>query len=374
MAANVTHKAKAGPLLTGTEYEASDSHVVTGAAPSDVDYLVGTASAGLSAEIAVGTSPGGELGGTWASPTVDASHSGSTHAATQAAAEATASSALTTHAAAADPHTGYVLESLLDAKGDLITASADNTPAKLTVGADDTILMADAAQATGLKWVAPATPSTQAFGDSAAAGTADTFTRGDHKHAMPADPTAALTGLDFLVGTATGALSAEIVVGTSPGGELGGTWGTPTVDLVHAGATAWADYTPTWTASTTNPTLGSTTIAGRWRKLDSSTCMVQINIVITTGGAWNAGSGTYIFSLPAGITAAGAAGHYQLGSAHVLDNGTTHFAGIVKIAGGATTTNEVIIADAGTNKILTHNQPMTPATGDQINLAVTFEI
>jgi hypothetical protein len=44
-----------------------------------VDYLVGTASGALSAEIVVGTTPSGELGGTWASPTVDATHSGSAH-------------------------------------------------------------------------------------------------------------------------------------------------------------------------------------------------------------------------------------------------------------------------------------------------------
>ena len=50
-----------------------------GGAPADADYLVGTAQAGLSAEIVVGTAPGGELGGTWASPTVDATHSGSAH-------------------------------------------------------------------------------------------------------------------------------------------------------------------------------------------------------------------------------------------------------------------------------------------------------
>src|SRR3990167_1717999 len=50
-----------------------------GGAPTDADYLVGTANAGLSAEIVVGTTPGGELGGTWGSPTVDATHSGSAH-------------------------------------------------------------------------------------------------------------------------------------------------------------------------------------------------------------------------------------------------------------------------------------------------------
>jgi hypothetical protein len=63
-------------------------------APTDADYLVGTANGSLSAEIVVGTSPGGELGGTWASPTVDATHSGSSHASVQSAAEATAAAAL----------------------------------------------------------------------------------------------------------------------------------------------------------------------------------------------------------------------------------------------------------------------------------------
>jgi len=48
-------------------------------APTTADYLVGTAQGGLSAEIVVGTTPGGELGGSWASPTVDATHSGSAH-------------------------------------------------------------------------------------------------------------------------------------------------------------------------------------------------------------------------------------------------------------------------------------------------------
>ena len=48
-------------------------------APTGVDYLVGSASGDLTNEIVVGTTPGGELGNTWASPTVDATHSGSAH-------------------------------------------------------------------------------------------------------------------------------------------------------------------------------------------------------------------------------------------------------------------------------------------------------
>ncbi|KKK82517.1 hypothetical protein LCGC14_2802600, partial [marine sediment metagenome] len=56
------------------------------------------------------------------------------------------------HVAAADPHTGYVLESLLDAKGDLYVASADDTVAKLTVGSNNEYLVAASGESTGLKW------------------------------------------------------------------------------------------------------------------------------------------------------------------------------------------------------------------------------
>jgi len=49
------------------------------------------------------------------------------------------------HVAAADPHTGYVLESLADAAGDIFYASADNTWAKLAKGTEGQILRIGAA-------------------------------------------------------------------------------------------------------------------------------------------------------------------------------------------------------------------------------------
>jgi hypothetical protein len=45
-----------------------------------------------------------------------------------------------------------IQNSIVDAKGDLVAASGADTPARLAVGANDTVLTADSAQATGLKW------------------------------------------------------------------------------------------------------------------------------------------------------------------------------------------------------------------------------
>jgi hypothetical protein len=57
--------------------------------------------------------------------------------------------AITTTAANA----AYVPKTLTTTKGDIITATAANTPARLGVGTDSQILVADSTASTGLKWV-----------------------------------------------------------------------------------------------------------------------------------------------------------------------------------------------------------------------------
>ncbi len=48
---------------------------------------------------------------------------------------------------------------IFDAKADILTATAADTPARLAVGANDTILTADSSTATGLKWAAASAPA-----------------------------------------------------------------------------------------------------------------------------------------------------------------------------------------------------------------------
>jgi hypothetical protein len=52
-----------------------------------------------------------------------------------------------------------IQNSIVDAKGDIIAATANDTPARLAVGANNTVLTADSSTATGLKWATPSAGS-----------------------------------------------------------------------------------------------------------------------------------------------------------------------------------------------------------------------
>jgi hypothetical protein len=81
---------------------------------------------------------------------------------------------------------------------------------------------------------------------------------------------------------------------------------TPLTDL----QAAWTSYTPTWTASTTNPAIGNGTIAGAYTRI-GKTVLFRVNI--TAGSTTTYGSGQYRISLP--VTAGSAAVQLLAGDA-----------------------------------------------------------
>jgi len=51
----------------------------------------------------------------------------------------------------------FVSQVLVDSKGDLFVATADDTVTRLAVGSDGTVLTANSAQASGVSWTTPTT-------------------------------------------------------------------------------------------------------------------------------------------------------------------------------------------------------------------------
>jgi hypothetical protein len=84
-------------------------------------------------------------------------------------------------------------DTIIDAKGDLIVGTADDTAGRLAVGANDYVLIADSAEATGLKWgPSPGISSTivDAKGDLISATADDTPARlavGTNGYVLEAD-------------------------------------------------------------------------------------------------------------------------------------------------------------------------------------------
>ena len=64
--------------------------------------------------------------------------------------------------------------SIVDAKGDIIAATAADTVARLEVGANDTVLTADSSTATGLKWATPSSGSYTLLSTTSLTGTSTT--------------------------------------------------------------------------------------------------------------------------------------------------------------------------------------------------------
>lgn len=130
------------------------------------------------------------------------------------------------------------------------------------------------------------------------------------------------------------------------------------------GATGNA-YTPTWTASTTNPVINNGTISGNWVRVNK---WIFGQIFIVVGSTTNVGSGFYRFSVPVAIS-----GNNNLcADLHLLDGsaGFTAYNGFgIPVTPGGTLV-EFRTHGAGT---FTQAVPIPLGNTDQIRIRFFYE-
>lgn len=132
-------------------------------------------------------------------------------------------------------------------------------------------------------------------------------------------------------------------------------------DALNVIGGAWPTYTPTWTGSTTDPTLGASLITGDYRLLDGTG---DVHINVTIGAGFTAGSGTYRFSLPAGLVPLHINSLEWMGGAMAFD--TSASAGYKATAYLFSSTAISLLGDSGVWGSTA--APITWATGDRISI------
>jgi hypothetical protein len=132
---------------------------------------------------------------------------------------------------------------------------------------------------------------------------------------------------------------------------------------------AWISYTPSWTAASSNPSIGDGTLEG-WYKLVGKTCFVRGNIVIGTTTTF--GSGEWYVSMPFTASHADAI----LMTANLLDNGTAWYNATVNGARTGFNYKAPLQYQGGAGTALDVNatQPFTWTNSDRFLWNGSFEI
>jgi len=124
-------------------------------------------------------------------------------------------------------------------------------------------------------------------------------------------------------------------------------------------------FTPTWTASTTNPTLNNGTLSGRYFRLNK---MIFCQIFLQFGSTTAAGSGSYRWALP--VTArTPIATFLSIGSGRFYDASTFTATLTTVIFGGTTTYVNMYYPST----FIGSTSPVVPANGDEFHLNFWYE-
>lgn len=129
-------------------------------------------------------------------------------------------------------------------------------------------------------------------------------------------------------------------------------------------------YTPTWTASTTNPTLGSSILAAKYIRIGKQCTYWG---TLSGGSGISGGSGTWTMSLP--FTAATWASSTILGSCMFTQIGANNYVGVSYIQSAGTTLGFIVntTAGSGVSGNVSNTTPVATTSNSNLSWAITYE-
>ena len=196
-----------------------------------------------------------------------------------------------------EPGTG-IPESIVDAKGDLVTATAADTPARLAVGTNEQRLVADSAAATGLKYVADTTNyAIAAKGDLLVGTAADTLSAlsvGTNGYTLVADSSTS-TGLKWAAAAGGGAnWSLVNAGGTSLSGTTTSGFTGLASQLTIGGTNSSNTFYPVFVDGTGNKSVYIDASAGPLSYIPQTATLKLTNIELNSGALLLASNGIEI--------------------------------------------------------------------------------
>lgn len=127
---------------------------------------------------------------------------------------------------------------------------------------------------------------------------------------------------------------------------------------------SWTSFTPTWTASGSNPVLGNGSITGSYLRMGR---MIIYKGGIGMGSTTTYGSGRWFVDLPIPDKSA----NQDIGVVRVLDLATNNYVGACMI--GANTAHLLQFIGYGTATEFTATIPITWGSGDSLSWTIIYE-
>ena len=128
----------------------------------------------------------------------------------------------------------------------------------------------------------------------------------------------------------------------------------------------WQSYTVSWTADTTNPSIGNGTLTGRYAQIGKT---IMGNIFIKMGSTTTFGSGYWRFSLPKNSASSNM---QYMGHFAILDSGTCFYVGAILINNGVAYFEQVR-RDGDGYGAFSSTLPHVWAVNDELQIAFTYE-